>query len=71
MRIAGWTILKFLLMRLASATLMLVLVSGQSELMLPPDATDHLLECLPQAAACSEPVSGSSAAIAESAELPP
>jgi hypothetical protein len=47
MRVVGLSILKCLLLRLWSATLMMTLVAGQSTLLLPPDATDHLLACLP------------------------
>ena len=67
----GLAILKYVLMRVASATFMLSLVAGQSALMLPPDATDHLLTCLPQPATCTAQEPDSSPTIAEEEELPP
>ncbi len=70
MRVIALTILRFLLWRIASAALMLSLISGQSALMLPPDARDQLLVCLPQAASCSPLTSDLPAAINTSATAP-
>lgn len=63
MRVVGLNILKYLLLRLASAALMMVLVAGQSTLLLPPDAADQLLVCLPQSEPCSQPTTDPSTEI--------